>query len=125
MEGTNRGAATGLTAAPWFPVRENKRGRMTREEEHDEERKEKVERDGAVTWASRRLGMIGKLETRWSGSGLRQGRSKAEGGMDADQQLLVSKKQGDGHGGWIGRRVWLAACGWNLGDDEWLVRLEI
>ena len=26
----------------------------------------------------------------------------------------ILKKRGDGHGGWIGRRLWLAACGWNL-----------
>ena len=34
--------------------------------------------------------------------------------LDEDQQRMVLKKQGDGYGGWIGRRLWLAACRWNL-----------
>ena len=54
-------------------------------------------------------------EARWRSTGRCLGlRSTAGGGMDADQQRLVLRKRGDGHGGWIGRRLWLAACGWNL-----------
>lgn len=50
-----------------------------------------------------------------------------EGGEPWEEGDVSGELAGDARdngGGWIGRRLRLAACGWNLGGDEWLVRLE-
>ena len=71
-------------------------------------------------------------DARWRSTGRLLGlQSTVEGGMDADQQRLLSKKRGDDHGGWIGRRglhgggreeFWIEGSGiWNEEDGErWL-----
>ena len=93
--------------------------RRDREGEREPEgmgKKEKAWRSSAGRRWQRRLP---DDEARWRSTGRLLGlRSTAGGGMDADQQLLVLKMQGDSHGGWIGRRVWLAACRRNLGGED-------
>ena len=80
--------------------------------------------EGAWVARQRRLRVPGGRAEELNGAGSMGGSGKVVGSMGKTRKEEAASVGGIGSGG-IPMRMWLAAYGWNLGGDEWLVRLEI